>query len=65
MNKMNPHELKNHLYLLVKKNGKTSIAKLEHEYMTGKIDFKTYLHCCYTDYAKGHLSKNRKESIES
>jgi len=62
---MNPHELRNHLYQLVKKNGKTNIAKLEHEYMTGKIDYNTYLHCCYTDYAKGHLSKNRKESIES
>ncbi len=60
MIKMNPRELKNHLYRLVKKNGKSSVTKFEHEYMAGKIDYNTYLHCCYSDYAKGHLSKNRK-----
>ncbi len=57
---MNPRELKNHLYLLVKKNGKNSITKFEHEYMAGNIDYNTYLHYCYADYARGHFSKNRK-----
>jgi ABC-type maltose transport system permease subunit len=54
---MNPRELKNHLHRLVKKNGKSSITKLEHEYMTGKIDFNTYLNRCYADYVNGDLSK--------
>ncbi len=52
--------MKNHLYRLVKKNGKSSITEFEHEYMAGKIDYNTYLHCCYSDYAKGRLSKKRK-----
>ena len=58
---MNPKELKNHLYRLVKKNDKNSITKLEHEYMTGKIHFNTYLNRCYADYATGGLSKNKKQ----
>ena len=57
---MNPRELKTQLYRLVKKNGESSITKLEYEYMTGKIDYNTYFHYCCTDYAKGHLSKNKK-----
>ena len=57
---MNPRELKSHLYQMVKRNGKNSITKLEHEYMAGKIDFNTYLNWCYADYAKGNLSKNKK-----
>ncbi len=57
---MNPRELKDHLYQQVKKSGPNSITQLEHEYMTGKIDFNTYLSRCYADYAKGYLSKNKK-----
>ena len=58
---MNPRELKNHFYKIVKENGPNSITKFEHEYMTGKIDFNLYLDRCYADYAKGDLSKNKKK----
>ena len=58
---MNPTELKNHLYRTVDKNGPNSITPLEHDYMTGKIDFNTYLYRCYADYAKGRLSENKKQ----
>jgi len=61
MKKMNPRELKNHLYRLVKKNGESSITKFEHEYMAGKINYNTYLNLCYADYANGSLLKNKKE----
>ena len=57
---MNPRELKNHLYWLVKKNGESIITKFEHEYMAGKINFNTYLNSCYADYANGNLSKKKK-----
>jgi len=57
---MNPRELKNHLYRLVKKSGESSITKLEYEYMTGKIDYNTYLHYCCMDCAKGRFSKKKK-----
>lgn len=56
---MNPRELKNHLYRLVEKNGKSSITKPEYEYMAGRINYRTYLNSCYADYAKGNLSKNK------
>lgn len=57
---MNPRELKDHLYRLVKKNGKSSITKVEHEYMAGKINYNTYLNRCYADYANGNFAKNNE-----
>ena len=57
---MNPIELKNCLYRIVEKDGSNSIAQLEYDFMTGKIDFRTYLNRCYADYTNGNFSKKKK-----
>ena len=57
---MNPRDLKNCLYRIVKEDGPDSISELEYEFMTGKINFSTYLNWCYADYINGNFSKRKK-----
>lgn len=57
---MDLRELKSYLCFLVNKNGPDSVTELEYEFMSGKINFNTYLNRCYAYYSNGNFSKNKK-----
>ena len=56
---MNPIELKSYLVFFVNNNGPDSVTELEYKFMSGKINFNTYLNQCYAEYINGKFLKMR------